>query len=193
MFKRHSFLDRGNKAMKNDSGFSMMELLVSTIIFSLGVLSLGHVFIQGVKTIHRTKYQTRATNIARELMEEIQSKAFDEAMIGEKPTTEMNSSEFTDYATKEDTTSGFPLDAGEIPLKRASFDDIDDYANFFEDPVLGDDKYFCSVRIVYADEDALNGPAKKSQSHFKRITVKVTSKTYDQIVALSSVSYYGGM
>ncbi len=66
-------------------------------------------------------------------------------------------------------------------------------SNFIEDPIPGEDGFSRSVRVVYAKDDTLNGSAKKSQSYFKRVTVEVTSKTYDQVVVLSSVSYYGGM
>jgi prepilin-type N-terminal cleavage/methylation domain-containing protein len=179
--------------MIKEKGFSMIELLISTVIFSMGVLSLAQVFILGVNTIHKSKFQIRATNLAREMMEEIQSKAFDETMVGLDPSAQQIPTSFTNYAVSEDTTSGFPLDAGEPNGLRSAFDDIDDYANYTESPVIMDQRFESEVSVVYAQDSNLNGPASTTRTNFKRITIMVKSLNSKKSARLSSVVYYRGM
>ena len=176
--------------MRREGGFSMIEILVSMVIFSMGVLSLGHVFIIGVNTIHKTKFQVKATSLAREMIEEIKSKAYDEVMVGDLSFEERNRSEFTNYSSPGNPESGYPTDTDEDPNDRTTFDDIDDFANYSEESIEGAEGFNRSVKVVYAKEDNLNGSANSTQTYYKRIIVKVKSKTFGQVVKLSSVIYY---
>src|SRR3990172_5741226 len=144
---------------RRENGFSMIEILISTVIFSMGVLSLGQVFVLGVSSVNQTKYQIRATNLAQQLMEEIQAKTFDEIMVGQDPSKERDTTAFRQYKTPGATLSGFLLDSGESNGISSTFDDMDDFANYTEDPMISDTKFKASVKVVYAQDTNLNGSA----------------------------------
>lgn len=186
-------MNQGKKKMKRENGFTMVEILVSTVIFSLGILSLGQVFVLGVNTINQTKFQIRANNLARQLMEEIESKAFDETMVGQDPTEKRDPSSFTDYKVSGNPESGFPRDQAENQNNRGTLDDIDDYANYSTNSMQEDRNFKCSITVVYAQDNNLNGPASTTRTNYKRIKVTISSLTTDKSAVLTSIAYYRGM
>ena len=182
------------KTLKNNKGMSMIEVLVAAAIFAVGLLNMAQIFVLSGAAIFNARVQTEVTTLAQEMMEEVQSKAFDEVIVGDdNPFRTRLPSEFTDYSTPGDTLNGFPLDDGEVAGDRSTFDDMDDYSNFVEDPVPFEPDYKRTVRIVYADPDDLEGPASLNRTEYKKIIVGVESKRREYRATFSSVAYYRGI
>lgn len=182
------------KTLKNNKGMSMIEVLVAAAIFAVGLLNMAQIFVLSGAAIFNARVQTEVTTLAQEMMEEIQSKAFDEVIVGDdNPFRTRLPSEFTDYHSPGDTLSGFPLDDGEVAGDRNTFDDMDDYSNFVEDPVPFEPDYVRTVKIVYADSDDLEGPASLNRTEYKKIIVGVQSKRREYRATFSSVAYYRGI
>jgi len=182
------------KTLKDNKGISMIEVLVASAIFAVGLLNMGQVLVMGGAAIFNARVQTEATILAQEMMEEVQSKAFDEAIVGDdNPFRTRLPYQFTDYKNPGDTLNGFPLDADEVAGDKSTFDDMDDYSNFVEDPVPFEPDFKRTVKVVYADADSLEGPASLVRTEYKKIIVRVESKRFEYKATFSSVAYYRGI
>lgn len=183
-----------HRNITNDKGASMIEVLVAATIFTIGILNMGHVIVLGGTAIQKARFQTEATALAQEMMEEVESKAFDEKTVNDTdPYGRKQTSTFTSYKILRDTTSGFPTDSGETATDKSTFDDVDDYAKFVESPVPLDPDFTRRATVVYAYPDSLGGRASLDRTEYKRVTVEVTSKNFHCRASLSSIVYYRGI
>ncbi|MCP4402616.1 MAG: prepilin-type N-terminal cleavage/methylation domain-containing protein [bacterium] len=116
---------------KNNRGISLIELLVASAILAIGLIPLVTVMMYGLNTSNRAHKMTRATNLSREMAEEIRSQAFSEEFVyGQRdPACDLN----TSYPEKENAAQCFGLESGEN-IDTASnggrmtvYDDVDDY------------------------------------------------------------------
>jgi MSHA pilin protein MshD len=100
---------------KPQSGFTLIELIVGIVVFSVALVMLTSVIIPQTRKGIDPIWQVRALTLGQSLLSEISSKAFDENSItnnGRQACASCSSS------------SNLGADAGET---RANFDDIDDY------------------------------------------------------------------
>ncbi|MEA3347345.1 MAG: prepilin-type N-terminal cleavage/methylation domain-containing protein [Candidatus Auribacterota bacterium] len=58
------------------SGFTLLEILLTIVLFSAGVAALIQVFGMGMFAAEDTQHTLVATNLAREKLEEIKNKAY---------------------------------------------------------------------------------------------------------------------
>lgn len=110
-------------------GVSLIELLVAVTILLIGTIPLLRVIMFGLETGNRANKLTIATNLARDMAEEIRTQAFSEEFVygGSKSIDNV-------YKKKPDNPQSFGLESGETgatakPKKGriGVFNDVDDY------------------------------------------------------------------
>ena len=165
------------RRLSQKDGFSLIEVLtvltISSIIFPMMMVIMGSMAQQSTKAT----IMTVATDQAREMMELILAKRFDEN-IHASPTNPTD--DWTAFAN-----------LGPDGETRPNYDDIDDFDNFSDTPAPG---YSRSVEVVYATLDTVPTPDKwvaetTTETNYKRITVDVT---HDYIGTISLVTLAGG-
>jgi prepilin-type N-terminal cleavage/methylation domain-containing protein len=62
--------------LQNTRGMSLIELLVAVAILLVGIIPLLALFLQGLQTLEKSNKMVIANNLARDLSEEIRSRAF---------------------------------------------------------------------------------------------------------------------
>ncbi len=95
------------KALINDDGFTLLEVLVAIVILATALLSMAGIMSTNIKTVSRGKHQTIATNLAIEQMESLQMQAnadFDAVAVADTvaasdPVTRANPDITEDYGT----------------------------------------------------------------------------------------------
>lgn len=117
---------------RQQRGVSLIELLVAVAILLIGVVPLIRVIMYGLEVSNRAHKMTRATNLAREMAEEIRSQAYSEEFVYGDRASGCDNLEIVYPET--DTAQCFGLEAGESHTDTASkggriavLDDIDDY------------------------------------------------------------------
>jgi len=109
--------------VRKERGMSLVELLVAMMILMLGVVPMLRGFMFGLRTGNRANKLSTATNLARDMAEEIRFKAFSEEF------TEDFAGDPEDFYPMTTTIQSFGLEesfeAGDTRLER--FDDVDDY------------------------------------------------------------------
>lgn len=152
-------------------GFSLVEIIIVITIAAV-ILPMMMVVIGGMAR-HTTKaaQTTIATDLAREMMELILAKRFDE----NNPATPTDpSTDWTAVAT-----------LGPDGETRPTYDDMDDFNTFSDTPATG---YTRSAAVVYVappDHATTSG----SPTNYKRITVNVT---HSEIGTITLVTLAGG-
>ena len=162
----------GFKRGERTKGFSLIEIIISLLVLTVvfgGVLSYVMDF-----SLSKAKEQKRrmAVFAAKELMEEIKSKKFDQL-------------------SAQNTVTGWSaigIDAGETSGSKATFNDVDDYNGLSEtltSPFTGLTR---STTVTYVSSAAPNTASASRLNDYKKITVQVASgaTTYAQLVTVVS-------
>ncbi|MCK4648143.1 prepilin-type N-terminal cleavage/methylation domain-containing protein [bacterium] len=97
--------------LKGKKGFTLLEVLLSLVILSGGIVMLITMFTVGLKGVTVNQVRTQATNLAQDLMDEILGKDFDEDMSVGQPMA----------------PDALGRDSGEDTSNRTAWDDVDDY------------------------------------------------------------------
>ncbi|MBD3306215.1 hypothetical protein GF339_07485 [candidate division KSB3 bacterium] len=116
-----------------EKGITLVELLVAVVILLIGIVPMVRVLIFALETGNRARKITVATNLARDMAEEIRMQAFSEEfvravnqcdLIGTNPV----------YPYSDTNPQCFGRESGEDPAQTTSqggrikvFDDVDDY------------------------------------------------------------------
>ena len=108
------------RGSRNPGGFTLIEILLSLAILVLAVPILASVFPWGMRQPAEARERSQAVFLAQELMEEVCTRKWDENAL---PTGKKNS------------PSTLGRDGGEVEDDRSTFDDIDDFDGFDEDPM----------------------------------------------------------
>lgn len=150
--------------LKNQKGFSMIELVMTIMLLSLGIPSLMHLFAETTMTGARAVVRPTAVSLANEMMEEVKSRKFDERSA-------------KDASNNWSTTLG--PDSGESA--KANYDDVDDF-NGYSQSFAGYTGYTATVSVGYVTAANMNtvialpSPATNGcTSSYKLITVTISN------------------
>ena len=137
-------------------GFTLIEIIIviviTSILFPMMMMLLGNLTAQMAKS----KEITIATDLAREMMEIIKTKRFDE-------------NDRTDPAVGSWSATPFVADSGESGF--ATFDDKDDFNGYSDTPLPA---YTRNVTVIYVAPTNYTS-ASGSPTNYKKITVTVTN------------------
>ena len=157
-------------------GFSLIEIIMIIIVVSIAIPALliliGGEAGRGVES----EIRVTATNVAKQLMEEIKAKCWDEAVAASALCGE----------TSTPSTLGADPATGDIAGDLSTYDDVDDYADAAGVPAVtvSGVTYSRGVQVCYVSppppSDALNNndpcvTASGSATNYKRIQVTVTA------------------
>ncbi|MCK4545845.1 MAG: hypothetical protein KAW17_00250 [Candidatus Eisenbacteria sp.] len=65
------FWNRASVFVKGTVGFSVIEIMVAVVIFSIGVLGLGALFPLAIRNVNQSAMMTRATQYSKSKMEDL--------------------------------------------------------------------------------------------------------------------------
>ncbi len=116
---------------KKEQGLSLVELLLAVAILLIGLIPLVRVLMYGLETANRANKITVATNLARDIAEEIRSQAFSEEFVIGSPSCSIDSV-YPNVATTAQCIGREGSDEAEtLTLTQGGriqvFDDVDDY------------------------------------------------------------------
>lgn len=159
-------------------GFTLVEVLVATMVFVVALIPLFGVFSEGLKGTGLSQEITVAYNLAQDLMEEIKTMQFDEDLQD---------------LTAPNRLGPEAQEARDATNPDNMFDDVDDYHNYTDSPPLeingtpmnGFYGYSRLVTVQYVDPDNFD-LILSSKSYFKRIEVRVIWS--DQATKLVSIA-----
>jgi len=144
-------------------GFTLIEIIMIIVVVSIAIPALLLMVGQEAKFGVESEIRITATNVAKQLMEEIKSKKWDEnSPIPPGP------------------YSNLGTDTGETDGDLSTYDDIDDYSAGAPDVIVGEVTYSRSVEVCYVPPASLNAndPCKTASSDatdYKRIQITVTA------------------
>ena len=150
------------------------------ILLSVLILRVNGTFLTTGTTIMNTKFDILATSIAISELEEISRRRFDEYTV-HAPATSL---------TQLSTTLG--REGGEpAPPNDSSYDDIDDYNNFYKDITdMPSANFHVLCHVNYVQPNALDDST-TVPTWFKKVTVEVWPKLKDaDTVRISQVFSY---
>jgi len=126
----------------HERGFTLLEVIVGAGLLAMLVLGAMATMTQSIRLTDRAE-QTETLNLAvKSLMEEVRGRSFDD-IVGPV----------------------FGIEAGEVATDKTTFDDIDDFCNYTEDPVtdyagvvnLAFEDVVLSVKVWYLPADDADG------------------------------------
>ena len=130
---------------RKSQGVSLVELLVALAILGVALIPLLGVFTHALKTTEHSNKRTLAINLARDLQEEIRSRAFAEPDLptlgsGLSPYFPNGTTPFP-FGCEECASAAF----GASDQRLARFDDVDDYDGWCEGKDCKDSDTTCSA------------------------------------------------
>ncbi len=159
---RGSLASLGRCRLAGTSGMTIIEMVMVIVVLAIAIPPLLNMFSEvGINSV-QAEFQNTASLIGQSYMEEIISKKFDETLVNDP----LASAPWSD-----------PLgsDGGE---SRSSYDDVDDFDGYTEDPVANYTGFSTSVTVYYVDPDSSDldtvQPDSSSSLDYKRIDVTVT-------------------
>ena len=146
-------------SVKDQSGMSLIELLVVIVLLGTGFFSLLQVLTFSSDTRAEAEIRTVQATLARGLMNDIRSKRFDE------------------YPTEQWSSPLGPEEASS-----AEFDDVDDFHGWTESEVPGFSPYSRSAKVVYVDpagdlKSPVGGP-----TDYKLVTITVGHRSLTPVI-----------
>ncbi len=95
------------KVLRKQGGFSLVEVLISIVVFAIGLLAIGAMQITSVKTISFSNHVTGATLLAQTKLEELKRLPYGDFNLsgGEHQEGSLSGSIFSRKYAVEDVTS----------------------------------------------------------------------------------------
>lgn len=157
-----------------NTGQIMLTIGAMTLL-SLTTIRVNTHFVNSGVSLDETKFSVLAVSLASSLLEEANSKAFDEN------TTE-------NAVTSTYSLSAIGKDYGE--LTSDAFDDCDDYHNYRDSVVnIPSAKFYIKCLVNYVNETTPDVSSSTATWH-KKITVLVTSPSMTDTVRMSTIFSY---
>ena len=131
----------------------MIEIVIVIIILGIAMLPLLITYANVASTGMQREAITIATSLAQTLMEEIESKRYDE---------------------NEDPPWSATLGPNTGETGRGTYDDVDDFDGYGENPIPNFGGYNSSVSVSYVQPEDLDTPVVGTTTDFKKIVVTVS-------------------
>jgi len=154
----------------DEKGFSLIEILIAIVLLTLVIFPFMDVVTISTKATIDSKKRFKASNYAKELLEEIKLKKFDEK---DSKSDSPNSGDWSEIGsdTGEDENNG----------RNNDWDDIDDYYEYTEEGSgikglegnIYDEKFYRKVEVKYVEDDSLEDTVGKSNT--KKVIVECYS------------------
>ena len=138
----------------NRQGFMMVEAALAVVILSVGLVALGPAFVMTIKASKGAEQIKVATQLSVELLEEIRLHRWDEGTP-------------TPSAAISQGSATLGIDSGESAADKTTFDDIDDFNGWTENPP--------------------KDPMMQSLANFSGYSRSVTVRYVDSTLAVSAV------
>ena len=167
------------------SGSQMILVLGAIVLFSFIIINVHRSILNSTELTLEAECIIAANAVANEMMNEICSKAFDEATVLADLDEDYN------IASLFAATASFGQnkDSGESNPDSA-FDDIDDFDGYSKPDTLARVGIFtANVSVAYADTDSLD-LIMYQKTRIKRIEVAVTNKIFPDTLRLFYYSSY---
>jgi len=168
--------------LSDKKGMTLLEIMVAIVIFAIGLLSMGMMIPYSTRKITHAKARTTSVTLTQRFLDEVAAYAFDEKEADGTLAT-------LSKVTPSDLTPPGMLgpDANE---SYGSFDDVDDFNGFVQDPIPNYNNFKASISVSYC---YANGDTTASTPTFyKKITVKITPIGGNEPVSISTVVSYKG-
>ena len=153
--------------LKNTSGYSLIELIITIVVTSIVIVIFYSVFAPNQKNSVSSVIQIKATELGQAYLEEIILKRFDEASpIGNGIPCNQDVALPCGGILNEEGTAN-----------RALFDDVDDYHGLSDQPAkdaLGNDRVGYTSFRVDVDVGYAGGDFALAAQDLKKVTVTVT-------------------
>lgn len=160
------------------NGGQQILAIGAIVLLSFIVLSFGNTSNNQLETAFFNEGVISGSALAQSLMEEIQSRAFDEATISQAVTS-------ANYLT---SSNSLGPESGEFDV--TSFDDVDDYNGYTKtDSLSRMGNFTASVTIYYIEE--MNPEVKSlSKTFSKRIDIEIQNPAISTSITFSNVVSY---
>ncbi len=165
--------------MAKNKGVTLIELMITVTIIMLGLIPLLNMFIKATKGTQFMGSSTIADNLAEQMLAEISQKKWDE-----------NATALGVYTTNRTPVSSLGVDSGESATDKTTFDDVDDYKGWVEQPpqdlkgqpISGYEAYKISVDVTYVTDPAAGAiMTAGSPTDFKKVLVTIEWKSASTI------------
>ncbi len=143
-------------------GVTLIELLVFMTVTSIIVVSIVSIYRQTIVSGNHSLINNQLLSLAQSQLEEITARKYDE-----------NSPDDGTACDRVIPCAGIGLESGENIRSPQSFDDIDDFDGYTDEPLSG---FTRRVTVTYSGTSF-----GVSQQHAKRISVSVTASNGDSI------------
>ncbi|MCI0563322.1 MAG: hypothetical protein MN733_33010 [Nitrososphaera sp.] len=156
----------------------VLLIICAISLLSVLTLSVNGTFLAAVSTSIEAQAQLTAFSLSQNLMDEILSKAFDEATVGGKEAFDTTVFTQSKYFGSEAGESLGGIDS--TGRSFSQFDDVDDYHNYtrvVRDSVL--DYFTITCRVTYVSREALDREA-SGRTFLKAITVTAAHPNFPQ-------------
>ncbi|MBN1883425.1 MAG: hypothetical protein JW885_14755 [Deltaproteobacteria bacterium] len=108
------------KRMNSESGFSILENVISVAVFTVGVLSISMLFTQTMTYTHFSEKLSVATNLARSELEELRNTPY----VNIESDSANSTVDSVDYDLSWVVTSDDPIDGVKKVVMRVEWEDL---------------------------------------------------------------------
>ncbi|MFH1904929.1 MAG: prepilin-type N-terminal cleavage/methylation domain-containing protein [bacterium] len=151
--------------MKN-RGMTLIEIIIVIVVLSIAMLPLLIMFSNVVAKSAEGQFVPTATLLGQDLIEEIESKRYD-----------------------ENTDPPWTVTLGPEEATRDDYDDVDDFKGYSEDPISGYPNYSSSVDVYYVEPGDLNTEV-TGPTDFKKIIVTISHTQIGDIELVTVMQGY---
>jgi len=125
----------------NKRGMTLIEIVIVIVVLSIAMLPLLIMYSNVVSKSAEGQIVPMATLLAQDLIEEIESKYYDEVQVA---------SDGPPWTQKQN------LGPDKFESTKSDFDDVDDFKDWVEDPISGYPSYSSFVEVYYVNADDLD-------------------------------------
>lgn len=144
------------RLLKDQSGFTLLEIMLSTIILVAALIPVLNLYSSGFVGSEDAEIVTKSLNLARGKMEEVKGLGY-----------------FVPLGEETLAFGEFNLEKVNLLLSKESLESEDNFISWFSEPNLEPEKIRTVVQVEYVDE---NNQPSFLETNLKRVTVTTFAK-----------------